>query len=288
MKHQFKQLGTAALALALGFIGLGAVDYATHSAPTTAQAQAEESTDVMNAKAWKAFGAHWQVGDSWTVETKISERATVNSRMGEMTPVQWKFTVVGLERHNNADYYKATIKCVSENVVKSPEMAIWVEKESGRLASVAYELKLDDKRTVAFQKTFKNGSVALAPITALPLDVVAFGNIDFSLAKSIDGGLDVEPSVIMDGGLDDDSPYTKDVGGQDKVKPFAYKPKFTFEAVDYAKTIDDKSYSGLREVSVSISCVDLRQLWAPNVPWPLESDNGVVQSTLIKYEPKEN
>ncbi len=292
MKH-LRKVRNATLLAALGLIGLGALDdviprFAAHTAPVNlAFADDAQTTSELT----RAYGAWWQVGDKWTVETVASTDEPVSSaKLASGKPVRWQFTVVEKENRKGVDYYRATAKCVSKGVVNAPTLTIWVNAQTSRLASVSATLNVDEKQTIKIAENYPDNRAVITSFTAIPLEVLAFADKDFSVASKGVGDSDsayikterVERGSVRLGDFNDgDAAFQKSIDAKTPMD-FGYSVKIEVTAIHSTS----RDISGPDEciTTLSNSFAHIEQTWRRNVPWPIKSDNGTVKSTLVKFE----
>lgn len=290
MKH-LRIVRNATLLAALGLVGLGALDagipwFSAQSSPVTITRADDAQTPV---ELPRAYGAWWQVGDTWTVETVPSTRKLASSAsLASEQPVRWQFTVEGMENREGVDYYRAKAKCVSEDVLNAPVITIWVDAKTSELSCISATLKIDEKREIKIAENYPESRAVITSFAIVPLELLAFVDKDFTSATKGVGDSDgvylktkrVESGSVRWGSFDDgNESLQKNI---DTETPLNFKYHVDIEVNPLGTC--DVSAPELCTTTLSTSFAHIEQTWRRNVPWPIKSDNGSVKSTLVKFE----
>jgi hypothetical protein len=231
-------------------------------------------------------GSQWQTGTTWTVEARNWQ--TQGFQQQQQNPVQWVFTVAGETTFVGQNAFVINIRC-KDGGETAPRITIFIAKQSGML------LKTQTQQYIQGQwKTFTDSYApakgidgnakpvaVLGTIPALPLDMPLFGA---ERSKDIEG-MSYE---LLSG--DGKSKAIGETGFvyrvNQNVKPLTEdKAKTLFANPVGVKAIDHPvDLSNAVEVEIQSGAKKIQQIWTPDAPWAVYSNNGTSESRLISIE----
>jgi len=235
---------------------------------------AERQRDVELA----SFKPAWKVGQSWVVQTvtRQSQARRGTESVRDSRPVRWRFRVLRTEPFAGSPCFVVRITCVEAG--RQPVTTLWVNRDSMTLRAVRTQLPAADGwRTL--EETYSSSSEqpfpAFGPHCFPPLELPVFlagtkGQSSFRYEAT-------------------DGLGAKAVG----------KLGFAFDVEQSAQVADDQQLPSLLpqryakspqrtptlQVKLKSATNQVRQFWQAGLPWPVYSDNGVVQSSLLTVEP---
>ena len=278
-------LGVALVAALGATLTLGARWNASRELPFERVASAQEPTSPAPTL---QYGPAWRVGQTWTVETVALPQASPEAfnadeeTLGE--PIRWRFTVDGENLLYGRKCFRATIVCQLESATK-PTIQIWVDQKTKELVGVKSTTDFGDRK-LTICEAYLGGpqeTGALGPLTALPLDMPYFKPGFGAELKGLEATDEIEGlRFVSDEDFELDAPQTKSLS--DATPTFARKIRQKATRLQTTKAIGDREYNAesmLYEVSLDGGDVQVNQIWAPNQPWPLVSENGATRATLI-------
>jgi hypothetical protein len=274
-----------AFALFVGLAGTGLI--AQQQSQQQQQELAQQQSQLQQQKpTYVQVGSQWQTGTTWTVEARNLQ--TQGFQRQQQKTVLWIFTVAGETTFAGQNAFVINIRC-KDGGETAPRVTIWVAKQSGML------LKTQTQQYIQGQwKTFTDSYsvtkmldghtipvAVLGTIPALPLDMPVFGA---ERSKDIEG---MSYELISGDGK------SKAIGEtgfvyrvNQNVKPLAEdKAKTLFASPAGAKAIDNPvDLSKAVEVEIQSGAKKIQQVWTPDAPWAVYSNNGVSESRLISTE----
>ncbi len=219
----------------------------------------------------------WQVGDSWVIET-VTER--IQPREDDpntaVAKVQWSFVVSKLEQVAGHECYRIDIECLSQGRLR-PKTSIWCDSKSLFLRQYQTQLAVaGGLRTVHESYDVGEGQLApvVTPYNALPVSLPAF------VAGGSKSGEFTYVSQPLPAG-------SKDVGiiriAHAMSQTVGAPGSKSLEGVPaaYSKEVEAKP---LAEVRLNNGRDEVVQVWQKGAPWPVYSDNGRTQATLVSVK----
>jgi hypothetical protein len=204
----------------------------------------------------------------------------------QQVPVVWVFTVVGETKLADLDCFVIHIQSKEIDNFQ-PQITIWICKQSGILMRTqVHQLIRGQWKT--FTDTYvgaKGKAVAvLGTIPSLPLDMPSF-----DAENSKDAG---EMSYELIQGNTEDAKSLKETGFlyriNQSVKPIAKdKAKALTTAVSESQSKSlDKSLDldNAVEVELQSGLKKSHQIWSPNLPWAIYSNNGTCEARLVNFK----
>jgi hypothetical protein len=276
-----------ASALLVGLAGTGLIAQ-QQSQQQQKPAQQQSPQPVQQQKpTYVQVGSKWQTGTTWAVEARNLQ--TQGFQQQQQKTVQWVFTVAGETKFAGQDAFVINIRC-KDGGETAPRVTIWVAKQSGML------LKTQTQQYIQGQwKTFTDSYAAtkgldgntkpvavLGTIPALPLDMPVFG---VERSKDMEG-----MSYELISGNGNQKQSVKQVcfvyRVNQNVKPLAEdKAKTLFANPAATKAVDNPiDLSKAVEVEIQSGAKKIQQVWTPDAPWAVYSNNGVSESRLISIE----
>jgi hypothetical protein len=237
-----------------------------------------------------ALKPQWHAGDQWTVETQtqqVQARVDQPEKPGDAEkkdltpPVRWQFKVEKEEKIGEAKCLRVDVKCMIEG--KQPLTTLWVDQKSMTIRRFQTQLHIQGAyRTITENYEYQDGqpSPVICPVTALPLDLPLFQKGDTKGEDTFYFEAISGPTGVKDPG--DVGFMTEIKQKMSTVKPAEMKGLL---ADDFSKDLDVKP---VVEVQLITHEKTVRQLWRPELPWPVYCDNGSTTARLVKYTPAKN
>jgi hypothetical protein len=242
--------------------------------------EAEEERDGAGVEL-ESFQPRWKVGQSWIVETTTRQsqaRRPVEDAPANR-PVRWRFEVLRAEPFGGASCYVVGVTCLEAG--RQPMTTLWVDRNTMTLRAVRTQLPAADGWR-AIEETYTSSSEqpfpAFGPHSVPPLELPVFlpgikGQASFRYRT--DEGVGVKAVGKL--GFAFDVRQSTRIAAEEEL-PAALPQR-------YAKSPRRQS---TLEVTLRSATGRVRQFWQSGLPWPVFTDNGIVQSTLVTVEQPRN
>lgn len=257
-----KQQHSQRLSLAVVLLGL-----------TTIVAVAQGTGDKPPGK----VGPAWSVGDTWTVRaTAIQSQDSTETEQQEKakTPVDWRFIVVGKEDIKDRPCFRVSVTCLDEGR-QQPITTLWFDVDKRTLSRVEAKIVVKGSWHVFTETYVAEGgkpTPVLGPIPALPLDFPVFT----SDGVTKDLGAQTYETIYGNAG-------TKSLG--DVGFAFMVDQSVTPVKTDHVKSLAPESEGdSVVEVEIRGAGRSITQLWQPDTPWPIYSNNGMTEARLLEVK----
>ena len=224
------------------------------------------------------FKPQWKVGQSWVVETvtRQSQARRAVDAARTVRPVRWRFEVEGTELRQGRPCFLVSIRCLQKG--RQPVTTIWVDTKSMTLLGVQTRLGTAGGWTTigeSYRSSSGQPFAAFGPHSVPPVELPVFlpgtkGQMTFRYETSTSG---------------DGSKTLGDIGFGFTVKQSVE----TAEAKDFPARLPEHFAKDLKtrptiQVRLRSAINQTRQFWQVGLPWPVFSDNGVVESSLVTTE----
>jgi hypothetical protein len=244
--------------------------------PRAEPAQAQQ-TQAQGQQQQAQLKPQWQQGQRWIVETIARQtQARSDQAQAQADPVRWEFRVVGVERVGDRDCFRVDVICLTQG--RAQVLArLWADRDSYALRQVQAQLPVQGKtRTITEKYSSEHPTPVFGPLTALPIDLPLF------LANQPKGAKQFSYEATSGAGEKD----ADELG-------FAFEIEQDVKAVDAARAKElvpqafakDLEKQPVMEVTLKGSGRQVKQLWRPNLPWPVFSENGSAEARLIEVLP---
>jgi hypothetical protein len=219
----------------------------------------------------------WRVGDQWVVETATLQiqNAAVGVKPERGEPIQWQFTVTGIDKLQGRDCYQIEARPLGQSA--SPTTRMWVDRQSLALCQLQSQAAVGGQwKTITESYQFPNGQPApvQGPLSALPIDLPLFLSGGMKGSQQFSYEVTAGPEgrkALGDVGFAMNVQQETDTAPPQEVKGLL--------GDEFTKDLEAKP---VVEVRLKSAMGQVRQLWQAGSPWPVYADNGTTIARLVK------